>query len=183
VIKLNQRGFTFIEIAVTFLILGIVGAMAIRVSGPAMDRIETAMNKQTIVRANRIFMSSFYREIKMMAPPQEGVDTYLEIALANQIRWQRYVRGEFITLEYQITGNTITRRVYQDGAWSTAKVVLNNVDATNTNFVYLNASGGTLSQPIANREQVRIVRINLRQQNGDAIFVTRRDIYLENLRD
>jgi hypothetical protein len=182
-IKLNSRGFTFIEIAITFLILSIVGAMAIRVSGPAMDRIEAAMNKQTIVRANRIFMSSFYRELKMMAPPQEGVATYLEIALPDQIRWQRYVRGEFITLEYAVSGDEITRRVYQDGAWGATKPVLKNVNAAETGFIYKDSLDADIADPPNNRPDVRIVRINLHQENGDALFVTRRDIYLENLRD
>jgi prepilin-type N-terminal cleavage/methylation domain-containing protein len=180
-ISLKSKGFTIIEIIVTLLILTIIGSLAFRFMGGSMDKIEYAMNKQSIVQANRIFLSSFYRELKMMAPPQEGVDTYLEIALLDQIRWQRYVKGELITIEYRISGNTITRQIVPDGA---IKTVLNNVDPA-SRFLYYKANGSRILSPntLANRPLVRIVRIELKQVNGEAQFFTRRDIYLENLRD
>ncbi len=169
----DRSGYTLMELVIVILILGIVGALSVRLLSSTMSMYQTVMLRSRLVNAGRSLSARLYREAK----PIPFADSLLT-ADAKALEWKNNAGN---TYQYTITGSQVTRTLNN----GSPKMLVEKVDYTNSAFTFYDSTGAALTPlPLnsSNRHKVRMIGASVKFTDGSESVVSNIRFYLTNLR-
>ena len=168
----HEKGYTMIELIVSVVLIGIVSSLLAYVMVTIIGVLQDNRIKKELLLDGYNASARFVREFELVDDESD-----LLIAGSSQIQFNTVIDGINYTIQYQIVGDELQRRVNA----GTPVILCNDIIGS---FNYFQKNHTSITAPLSNPQMrtVRRVRLNLTTSFGAIIYNFSVDAFPENYR-
>ncbi len=162
----RNSAYTLIEMIISIMLMAILGGLLASIIAVNFKTMGDVSDRKKLVTRGTLAINLFEREVGMLKTPAD-----ILVATSSEFKFTDTYGN---TLDYVITGNTLTRKLGAGTAMALATPIIN----TDTEFSYYGANNATTSV----KADMRLIKLVLVMDDGGTGISLLSIVYPENIK-